>query len=317
MQGIKRALVIGGTGSLGTELINQLKGWEVTSLSRDEQKQQMMKKIYPNVKFVLGDVRDKDSISRHFIGKSVIFHVAALKHVDHIEENPIESVKTNILGSINVAECALNHHIERCVFSSTDKAVDAINVYGNCKAISEKIFFDYNKSQENTRFAVYRWGNVAASNGSAIPYFIECLKNKKPVPITDPKMTRFWITIDMAVKFMLSSYKSELATDQVMIPPLMKSAKVLDVLDCLADLLGVKEYKTQVIGVRRGEKLHECLTSMHSSNYVASDNCEKYTEAELKHFLKPLVVKEQKKWQRLSSESKAPWARDTEQSLTT
>jgi len=311
----KKALVIGGTGSLGSELLNQLSGYEITSLSRDEQKQQSMKKIYPNVRFVLGDIRDKDSISRHFIGKDVVFHVAALKHVDHIEENPIESVKTNILGSINVAECAINHKVPRCIFSSTDKAVDAINVYGNCKAISEKIFFDYNRTQSVTRFAVYRWGNVAASNGSAIPYFIECLHSGKPVPITDPAMTRFWITIDMAVRYMLKSFNAEETSDQVMIPPTMKSAKVVDVLDCLASLLDVKKYKTKIIGVRRGEKLHECLTSMHSSNYVASDNCEKYTTAELKLFLKPLVVKEQRKWQYSSSAQKAAWAKDTELSL--
>lgn len=292
MAGIKKALVIGGTGSLGTELLRQLSDHEVTSLSRDEQKQQAMKKIFPSVKFVLGDVRDKDSLSRHFIGKDVVFHVAALKHVDHIEENPIESVKTNILGSINVAEMAINHQVPNCIFSSTDKAVDAINVYGNCKAIAEKIFFDYNSTQDTTKFAVYRWGNVAASNGSAIPYFIDCLRSGRPVPVTDTKMTRFWITIQEAVKFMLGSYTDKLTQSMVMIPPLMKSAKVTDVIHCLADLLNVDCYDIKPIGIRRGEKMHECLSSMHSEMHISSDNWVEYSKDELRQFLRPLVIKE-------------------------
>lgn len=313
-----KVLIVGGTGSLGTELIKQLSkmpNTEITSLSRDEQKQQACKKIFPHVKYVLGDIKDKDSLNRHFKGKNVVFHVAALKHVDHIEENPIESVKTNILGTINVAECAIDNNIPRVVFSSTDKAVDSINVYGNCKSISEKILFDYNMTQGTTKFSMYRWGNICSSNGSAIPYFIDCLKKGLPVPVTDKKMTRFWINLEMAVAFVLETLNSPETLDTVLIPPVMKSAKVVDVIDCLAELLKIDKYTTKVIGVRRGEKLHECLTSVHSDKFISSENCLKYSRKDLLNLLKPYV--KDTKWPRLSLVHSDRWDKDTKQSLST
>lgn len=285
MVGIRSALIIGGTGSLGKELINQLLhkhvNINITVLSRCEHKQQALKKLYPKVRFVLGDIRDAQSLSPWFKYQDAVFHVAALKAVDHVEENPIESVKTNILGTINVAQCAIENSVRHCVFSSTDKAVDPLNVYGNCKAISEKILHEHNRNQKMTKFIIYRWGNICASNGSAIPYFIECLKNKKPVPITSLEMTRFWITLDLAVDYVLSSFFLPHKHGVVLIPPFMKSAKVIDVISCLAEMLHIKDYQTEVIGLRRGEKLHECLTSMHAPDSISSETCERLTDSEL------------------------------------
>lgn len=285
----KEILVIGGTGTLGKEIINQVSKYnpdvKITVLSRDEQKQQALKKVFPKVKFVLGDIKDKASISKSFRNKDIVFHVAALKHIDHIEDNPIESIKTNILGTINVSECATESHVQYCVFSSTDKAVDPLNTYGHCKAISERILLNENFSG-NTRFSVYRWGNICGSNGSAIPFFVDCLKDGREIPITDERMSRFWINIETAVSYVLSTFHTDEALSKVLIPPIMKSAKLTDVVKCLAEILDVKNYKTKIVGLRKGEKLHESLTSLHSSNHVDSNNCEKYTKPELKALLR-------------------------------
>ena len=290
---VKRALIIGGTGSLGKALARHLPikfpGIQITVLSRCEHKQAAMKKLFPDVKCVLGDIRCKDSISRHFFNKDMVFHVAALKCVDVVEDNPTESVRTNILGTMNVAECAISHNVPQVMFSSTDKAVDPINVYGCCKSISEKILLDYNKTQQVTRFSIYRWGNVAGSQGSAIPYFIDCLKNNKPVPVTDERMTRFWITLDTAIDFVLSTMGSVKTYDNVLLPTFMKGAKIVDVIKTLADLVGIFNYSTTIIGLRPGEKIHESLSSVHGKDFISSDTCEQFGEEELKTLLYPFV----------------------------
>jgi UDP-N-acetylglucosamine 4,6-dehydratase len=276
-------LVIGGTGTLGQETIRQLLAASpvarITVLSRSEHKHQELKKKYPQVKFVLGDIRDLTHLKREFLNKHAVFHFAALKHVDHAEENPIECVKTNLLGTINVAEACIEAGVRHCVFSSTDKAVDPITVYGNCKAASERILFKYNEAGI-TRFSVFRWGNVTMSQGSALNTFAECLRRNDPVPVTDPGMTRFWISIEAAVEYLLSTYRDAKA-HEAMIHPLMKAAPVTAVIDVIAEILGVPEYQTRTVGLRGTEKIHEALRSRHSSAPVTSASCPQYTRGEL------------------------------------
>lgn len=293
MAEIKRALVIGGTGSLGKEIVTQLSsrhpGAEITVLSRCEHKQQAMKKIFPSVRFVLGNVRDTDSLNPWFKNKDAVFHVAALKCIDILEENPVESIKTNILGTINVANCAIEHDVKYCMFSSTDKAVSPVNTYGYCKAASEKLLLEYNRNLSLTHFSVFRWGNIINSTGSAIPFFIERIKADKPVSLTDPRMTRFWIKISTAVNFVLNKFDSNESREQIMIPPSMKAAKVIDVISVIGELLQ-KTPKIEIIGLRRGEKMYEELMSIHSEKHISSENCQQYTRRELANLLAPVVL---------------------------
>ena len=255
-------VIIGGTGTLGNCLTEKLHaGNEVVCFSRDELKQQEMRRRYPDVRFVIGDIRDKASLKPVLVGADVVFHVAALKHVDVLEANPTEAIKTNILGTINVAEAAIEAKVPFVVFSSTDKAVLPINTYGMTKASSERYLLNLNKQQDGTRFSVFRWGNVMGSRGSVVHYFAETLKADGLVNITDPRMTRFWIHISDAVDFMLSNYWTA-AADDVMIPP-MKAAGVLDLAHVTALATGHPKYQIRLSGIRPGEKIDETLHSSH------------------------------------------------------
>lgn len=276
-----RHVILGGSGTLGREIARQLLAQDhapvVTIFSRDELKQKEMARDFgnhPKLHFVLGDIRDYEAVSRVLRGAQVAYAVAALKHVDTLELNPEESIKTNIQGTVNVANAAEANWVPHVIFSSTDKAVAPINTYGMCKAISERLLLRRNETQTRTRFSVYRWGNVASSRGSVIPIFLEALKKGQPVNITDPEMTRFLIRISDAVKFMLSTY-SRAHTDQAMIPP-MKAARVMDLLDAAADSMGIDEFETQVTGIRPGEKIHEEIEPG-----VRSDSVTRFSHEEL------------------------------------
>lgn len=273
-----KAVLLGGTGSLGKALTRKLLArgtYEIVCVSRDELKQKQMAEEFGHnsrIRFVLGDIRDRASCAAVMDGADVVFLLAALKHVDSAEENPEESVKTNILGTINVAECAIAAKVPIVVFSSTDKAVAPANVYGMCKGISERIFLNKNKTQKNTSFSVFRWGNVLGSRGSVLSVFAKTLKERKRVYVTDTRMTRFWITIDEAAEFMLENlFKSS----GVMIPPI-KAAPVLAVADAVAKVMGVGEYDVVPIGIRPGEKLHEEI-----DKGVFSDDWKQFTAEEL------------------------------------
>ena len=273
-------LVIGGTGTLGSNLLARLSPeHDVTCISRDEQKQQAMKRDYPRVKFALGDIRDPSSIERFFDGMQLVFHVAALKHVDVVEDNPQEAIKTNIYGTINVADAAMRYDVPHVIFSSTDKAVLPINVYGMTKGISERYLHSLNDIQTSTKFVVYRWGNVAFSRGSVIHSFASTLQLKGEVNITDERMTRFMIHIDEAVEFMLSNYRSAGRTE-VMIPP-MKAAKVVDLARATASVLNIDKFDVKIVGIRPGEKIHECIESNHDF-CVRSDTAPQFTDQELR-----------------------------------
>lgn len=273
-------LIIGGTGSLGTEVIGQLlkkdSGADITALSRGELKQKELKAIYPTVKTVIADIKDASSLN--FTGFDTVFHFAALKHVDVAEDHPVECIKTNILGTINVAEKAIAAGVKYVVFCSTDKAVLPINVYGMSKGISEKYLLNLNSENSKTRFSVFRWGNVSGSRGSVINSFIKDLKDGGSVNITDSSMTRFWIHIKDAAKFLLDNY--ETAPLNIALIPSMKSSTVVSLAKAAARHLGIEQYRTNYCGIRRGEKYHECIWSDHD-HCVRSDNCERYSDEEL------------------------------------
>lgn len=283
--------IIGGTGTLGNALVRTILDKNPTAdvlcFSRDELKQQDMKRVYPTVNYVIGDIRDKLSLRNALHGRDTIFHVAALKHVDVLEKNPTEAIKTNILGTINVAEVAIEHGASHVVFSSTDKAVLPINVYGMTKAVSERYLLNLN-GQTKTKFSVFRWANVMGSRGSVIHHFANTLKDRGVVQITDERMTRFWIHIQDAVDFMLSNY--HLASEsEPMIPP-MKASSVLELAAATAEYFGIESYQTEIIGIRPGEKLHECLFSSHDY-CVRSDTANKFTKDELKTLIEKAICK--------------------------
>lgn len=287
--------VIGGTGTLGEAFTRKAiaNGKTVTCFSRCELKQKdLAARLDSNrVKYVLGDIRDADSLIRAMRNHEHVFHFAALKHVDTLEHHPDESVKTNVLGTMNVLDACWVNEIKTLVFSSTDKAVDPINAYGFSKALSEKLI---QARQDATEKRIFRWGNVAASRGSAIPLFIRALKNGEPVNITSKDMTRFWIKIEEAVQFIWDTF--DRPTDKKILVPGIKAAKVTEVVRAIATILGVKTYKEHVIGLRPGEKIHERLLSEHEGYDIESSNpAYAFTFKDLVKYLEPIVVAEVKK----------------------
>jgi FlaA1/EpsC-like NDP-sugar epimerase len=281
-------LILGGTGSLGQALIKKLYGdHKIRVVSRDEHKQANLKKQYPRLDLRLGDIRDVSSIAPHFNDIELVYHVAALKHVDLMESNVSECVKTNYLGTVNAVECAAFNGVRSFVFSSTDKAIDPINTYGYSKALAEKYLFSKN---EHSKMAcsVYRWGNVLGSAGSVIPQFIKTLRHSNTVHVTDMAMTRFWLRLDDAVDYMIGTWH-EAHSKKTMLLPDMRASKVVHVVDILAQIMGIQDYRVKVMGLRPGEKLHESLVSVHDEGHVNSRDCVQYSDQELISLLKPLV----------------------------
>jgi UDP-N-acetylglucosamine 4,6-dehydratase len=271
-----KALILGGTGTLGQELARQLleQNVEVTVFSRCELKQKTMAGglLGGQIRYILGDIRDPQALRAAMVGQYVVFHCAALKHVDTLEINPEESIKTNVIGTMNVADAAIAEKVRYVVFSSTDKAVFPVNAYGMSKGLSEKILLRRNRTQTTTQFSVFRWGNVVGSRGSVIPMFAQTLQTQGKAFITHPEMTRFWIRIEDAVRFMIARYRS---ADGVMIPP-MKAARVTDVVASVIRVLRLKEAKIEMVGVRPGEKIHESI-----SDLIHSDEAPRFDADEL------------------------------------
>jgi UDP-N-acetylglucosamine 4,6-dehydratase len=285
---MKKYVILGGTGTLGKEITRQLADQvdtEVVIFSRGELAQKQMAeefRKYKNLRFKIGDIRDFDSVLAVCRDAHTVFHVAALKHVDTLELNPEESVKTNIIGTINVANACIQARVMFCAFSSTDKAVEPVNAYGMCKGVSEKILFQKNREQTTTRFSVFRWGNVASSRGSVLPVFVSAIKKGDEVPITDFKMTRFWIKIQDAVAFMLASYRGA-KTDAAMIPPI-KSAPLMEVVSVLGEHIGSLP-RTKKIPIRPGEKLHESL----DIGFRSDGDEHRFSRPELLEFMREFV----------------------------
>lgn len=285
-------VVLGATGTLGNELCTQLLKRQSTQsilcFSRDELKQKEMAARFknPKLRFRIGDIRDPDALSRALRtpGIQTVFHVAAMKHIEICEANPEESIKTNLISTLNVAEAAISHRIPQVVFSSTDKAVDPVNVYGMCKGLSERVLLHKNSEQSGTKFSVFRWGNVLGSRGSILKLFKSSLENGRDIEITDMEMTRFWILIKDAVSFMLDNYECALA-NSVMIPTI-KAASVYRLADSLSRVLGYPSCPKKVIGLRPGEKIHEVLMSQHFADGFSSDQFDQLSNKDLDDMVK-------------------------------
>jgi UDP-N-acetylglucosamine 4,6-dehydratase len=260
-----RILVTGGTGSFGHAFVRYvLENYgvrEIVVFSRDEFKQYEMSQVWPAgdtpVRYFLGDVRDKERLLRAFNGIDYVVHAAALKQVPALEENPFEAVRTNILGAQNVVEAALERGVKRVVAISTDKAVNPVNLYGATKLAMEKLFVAANAyvRYREVSFSVVRYGNVVGSRGSVIPLYAKLLASQTTeLPITDVRMTRFWITLDQGVQLVLKAL-TEARGGEVFVPKIPS----MTLTDLVAALPGQCTYR--VIGRRPGEKLHEVLIS--------------------------------------------------------
>ena len=269
----KKILITGGTGSLGQALTKKLLEMEVDTiriLSRNEDKQIRMENDIKDdrLRFFLGDVRDKERLIQSFENIDIVFHAAALKHVPKIEYNPFEAIKTNIFGSQNVIDASIVQDVEKVVCIGTDKAVSPLNTYGATKLIMEKLFVSANnylsEDEHRTKFIAVRYGNVLGSNGSVVPKFIQQLKLRKPISITDYRMTRFTITMNDALDFILKS--TEIAKGSEVFIPKMVSYDMKVLLSSLYNL--AEKTSEDEIGIRPGEKLHEVLINSDELPYT-------------------------------------------------
>ncbi|WP_313500538.1 polysaccharide biosynthesis protein [Stutzerimonas nitrititolerans] len=262
----KKLLITGGTGSFGNAVLKRFLDTDITEIrifSRDEKKQDDMRKRYANskLKFYIGDVRDYQSVLNATRGVDYIFHAAALKQVPSCEFHPMEAVKTNVLGTENVLEAAIQNEVNRVVCLSTDKAVYPINAMGISKAMMEKVMVAKSRNVDETKTVICgtRYGNVMASRGSVIPLFIEQIRAGKPLSITDPNMTRFMMTLADAVDLVL--YAFEHGNNGDLFVQKAPAATVKTLALALTDLVGKPDHPIQVIGTRHGEKLYEALLS--------------------------------------------------------
>jgi UDP-glucose 4-epimerase len=260
----KALLITGGTGSFGNAVLRRFLDSnlrEIRILSRDEKKQDDMRKKYnnPKLKFYIGDVRDYQSVLNAVRGVDYIYHAAALKQVPSCEFHPLEAVKTNVLGTENVLEAAISSGVKRVVCLSTDKAVYPINAMGISKAMMEKVIVAKSRGSEATVICATRYGNVMASRGSVIPLFVEQIRARKPITVTDPHMTRFMMTLDDAVDLVL--YAFEHGKPGEIYVQKAPAATIEILAKALTSLMGVPDHEVRVIGTRHGEKLYEALLS--------------------------------------------------------
>ncbi|MDN5787599.1 UDP-N-acetylglucosamine 4,6-dehydratase (inverting) [Pseudorhodobacter sp.] len=279
----KSILITGGTGSFGQKFVRTIiSNWDVKRLviySRDELKQyemaqdmraEMSPENFAKLRFFIGDVRDGPRLRMAMHGINYVVHAAALKHVPIAEYNPMECIKTNLLGAENVIESAISQGVEKVIALSTDKACNPINLYGATKLASDKSFVAANNlvGGPTPRFSVVRYGNVVGSRGSVVPFFRKIAENGKEIPITDMRMTRFWITLQQAVIFVLSNF-SLMQGGEIFVPKI-PSTKITDLAHVIAPQLPTRE-----IGIRPGEKLHEMMISEDDA-YVTVDMGDRY-----------------------------------------
>jgi UDP-N-acetylglucosamine 4,6-dehydratase len=258
----QEVLVTGGTGSFGKKFIEimlqEYRPRRLVIFSRDELKQHDMRSAgfdHSSLRYFLGDVRDADRLRRAFNGITVVIHAAALKQVPACEYNPFEAIQTNIIGGRNVIDAAIDRGVRHVLALSTDKAVNPVNLYGATKLCAEKVFVQANAyaGSQETRFSCARYGNVVGSRGSVIPVFLEQRKRGK-ITITDPRMTRFWLTLDQGVRFVIRSIE-QMHGGEIFVPKI-PSMRLMDLAEAVAPGCAV-----ECIGIRAGEKLHEVLLS--------------------------------------------------------
>ena len=269
----KQILITGGTGSLGTALTKRLLNLNVDTVriySRNESKQISMESeiLDDRIRYLIGDVRDLPRLEKALEGIDIVFHAAALKHVPVIEYNPFEAIKTNVLGTQNLIDACLKENVETVVGIGTDKAVSPLNTYGATKLLMEKLlttaqnYLDIDKYQ--TKFLSVRYGNVLGSSGSVLPKFVSQIKKKQKITITDPNMTRFSLTMDEALDFILKSTSIGKGTE-VFVPKL-KSYSINGLKESLFELL--ENTGEKIISLRPGEKMHETLLNSDELRYV-------------------------------------------------
>lgn len=278
----KIILITGGTGSFGkkcTEIIlKKYRPKKLIIFSRDELKQFEMAQKFPDskykcIRYFIGDVRDKDRLYRAFNGVDFIIHAAALKQVPAAEYNPFEAVKTNIFGAQNVINVAIDQKVKKVIALSTDKAANPINLYGATKLCSDKLFISGNSyvGRDDTILSVVRYGNVIGSRGSVIPFFLK-QRETGVLPITDPRMSRFWISLEQGVNFVLYCLK-HMVGGELFIPKI-PSMNIMDLAKAIAP-----ECKTKIIGIRPGEKLHEVM--------ITKDDARKTLEFDTYYLVQP------------------------------
>ena len=262
-------LITGGTGSFGRKFVDLMlrehPPRKLIIFSRDELKQHDMRISgfdHPSLRYFIGDVRDEQRLARAFAGVTVVVHAAAMKQVPACEYNPFEAIQTNVIGGRNVIDAAINCGVHRILALSTDKAVNPVNLYGATKLCAEKMFVQANaySGAQDTRFSCARYGNVVGSRGSVIPVFLEQRKRGR-ITITDPRMTRFWITLDQGVRFVVRCIE-QMHGGEIFVPKI-PSMKLMEVAKALAPGCEV-----QVVGIRPGEKLHEALLSENEARHT-------------------------------------------------
>lgn len=260
--GKQTVMITGGTGSFGNKLtqilLDEYKPAKLIIFSRDELKQHEMRQKFPDgrgtkTRYYIGDVRDVDRLRRAMIGVDVVVHAAALKQVPACEYNPMEAILTNIMGGKNIIDAAIDANVKRVMALSTDKAVNPVNLYGATKLCAEKLFIQSNAYSQvsKTKFSAVRYGNVVGSRGSVVPVFLQ-QRNKGEITITDERMTRFWLTLEQAVRFVIRCIE-QMHGGEVFIPKI-PSMSITDLATAIAP-----KCEQKIIGIRPGEKLHEVL----------------------------------------------------------
>ena len=280
----KSILITGGTGSFGRQFVRNVlthhNPRRVVVYSRDELKQYEMQQEFPDrrMRFFLGDVRDAQRTRQAFSEIDVVIHAAALKQVPAAEYNPMECIKTNINGAQNVIDACLDNEVERVIALSTDKAASPLNLYGATKLVSDKLFVAANNivGRRRTRFAAVRYGNVVGSRGSVVPFFRKLIdEGATEIPVTDPRMTRFWITLEQGVEFVIQSL-ARMHGGEVFVPKI-PSSRITDLARAMAPDLPMK-----IIGIRPGEKLHEVM--------VPADNACDTVEFSRHYVIRPSII---------------------------
>ncbi|MEC0232347.1 SDR family NAD(P)-dependent oxidoreductase [Paenibacillus alba] len=266
-------LVTGGTGSWGYELIEQLLREDpkkIIVFSRNESTQVAMKRAFedPRLSFCIGDVRDKDALTKACEKVDYLFHLAALKHVPVCEDQPYEALKTNVIGTQNVIEAAIENKVKKVINISTDKAANPSNFYGMTKAIGEKLIVHANLLSDYTKFVCVRGGNVLGTNGSVIHLFMKQIREKNQIGITDKAMTRFFLTKEEAISLLLRGAKEGKGGEIFVMT--MPTCKIMDLAEVLMEEMGKHNVDVIELGVRPGEKIHEILLSEFESHYTVA-----------------------------------------------